>query len=220
MNLPNLLTLLRLFLVPVIFYALARGFFAVALVIFFAAAVTDALDGWIARHYHLQTRLGAVLDPVADKLLVVTTVITLTWLQRIPLWLTVAVISRDLLIVGGGLLYLLLIGKFTIHPTLLSKWNTALQFVVIVLVLFEASSRWRMPLLPVFVLVFVTAVASGGNMSGYGVARPLPRTGLPANHDGDPTAHSPLGRAGARNPRGVLPLSQRGGTACSVEPRG
>ncbi|WP_233459567.1 CDP-alcohol phosphatidyltransferase family protein [Acidithiobacillus ferrooxidans] len=149
MNLPNLLTLLRLFLVPVIFYALARGFFAVALVIFFAAAITDALDGWIARHYHLQTRLGAVLDPVADKLLVVTTVITLTWLQRIPLWLTVAVISRDLLIVGGGLLYLLLIGKFSIHPTLLSKWNTALQFVVIVLVLLEASSRWQMPLLPV-----------------------------------------------------------------------
>ena len=162
MNLPNLLTLLRLFLVPVIFYALARGFFAVALVIFFAAAITDALDGWIARHYHLQTRLGAVLDPVADKLLVVTTVITLTWLQRIPLWLTVAVISRDLLIVGGGLLYLLLIGKFSIHPTLLSKWNTALQFVVIVLVLLEASSGWQMPLLPVFVLVFVTAVASGG----------------------------------------------------------
>ncbi|MBU2815997.1 CDP-alcohol phosphatidyltransferase family protein, partial [Acidithiobacillus ferrooxidans] len=68
----------------------------------------------------------------------------------------------DLLIVGGGLLYLLLIGKFSIHPTLLSKWNTALQFVVIVLVLLEASSRWQMPLLPVFILVFVTAVASGG----------------------------------------------------------
>ena len=98
MNLPNLLTLLRLFLVPVIFYALAKELFVVALLIFLAAAITDALDGWIARHYHLQTRLGAILDPLADKLLVVTTVITLTWLQRIPLCVTVAIISRDLLI--------------------------------------------------------------------------------------------------------------------------
>ncbi|HUX19039.1 MAG TPA: CDP-alcohol phosphatidyltransferase family protein [Acidithiobacillus sp.] len=162
MNLPNLLTLLRLFLVPVIFYALAKGLFAVALIIFLAAAITDALDGWIARHYHLQTRLGAVLDPVADKLLVVTTVITLTWLQRIPLWMTVAIISRDLLIVGGGLLYLLLIGKFSVRPTLLSKWNTALQFIVIVLVLLRAACHWRVSLLPAFVLAFLMAVASGG----------------------------------------------------------
>ncbi|MHB1320475.1 MAG: CDP-alcohol phosphatidyltransferase family protein [Acidithiobacillus ferrivorans] len=162
MNLPNLLTLLRLFLVPVIFYALAKELFVVALLIFLAAAITDALDGWIARHYHLQTRLGAILDPLADKLLVVTTVITLTWLQRIPLWVTVAIISRDLLIVGGSLLYLLLIGKFSIHPTLLSKWNTALQFVVIVLVLLLAAGHWHVPLLPMFALVFLMAVMSGG----------------------------------------------------------
>ncbi|MHB1495774.1 MAG: CDP-alcohol phosphatidyltransferase family protein [Acidithiobacillus sp.] len=162
MNLPNLLTLLRLFLVPVIFYALAKGLFAVALIIFLVAAITDALDGWIARHYHLQTCLGAVLDPVADKLLVVTTVITLTWLQRIPLWMTVAIISRDLLIVGGGLLYLLLIGKFSVRPTLLSKWNTVLQFIVIVLVLLQAACHWRIPLLPAFALAFLMAVVSGG----------------------------------------------------------
>ncbi|MCK9187651.1 CDP-alcohol phosphatidyltransferase family protein [Acidithiobacillus sp.] len=162
MNLPNRLTLLRLFLVPVIFYALAKGFFAVALITFLAAAITDALDGWIARYYHLQTRLGAVLDPLADKLLVVTTVITLTWMQRIPLWMTVAVLSRDLLIVGGGLLYLLLIGKFSVRPTLLSKWNTALQFIVIVLVLLQAACHWHAPLMSIFVLVFLMAVVSGG----------------------------------------------------------
>ena len=162
MNLPNSLTLLRLFLVPIIYYALVRELFAVALSLFLTAAITDALDGWIARHYHLQTRLGALLDPVADKLLVVMTVITLTWLQRIPLWLTVAVISRDLLITGGSLLYLLLIGKFVASPTLLSKWNTALQFGVIVLVLAEAALHTRFPLLPIFVLAFLMAVISGG----------------------------------------------------------
>lgn len=162
MNLPNLLTLLRIFLVPVIFYALAKGLFVVALIIFLAAAITDALDGWIARHFCLQTRLGAVLDPLADKLLVVTTVITLTWLQRIPLWVTVAIISRDLLIIGGSLLYLLLIGRFSVCPTLLSKWNTALQLVVIVLVLLLAACHWHVPLLPIFALVFLMAVVSGG----------------------------------------------------------
>ncbi|MHB1530882.1 CDP-alcohol phosphatidyltransferase family protein [Acidithiobacillus sp.] len=163
MNIPNMLTMLRLFLVPVLFYALVVGRYGWALAIFLIAAVSDGLDGWIARRFHQQTRLGAILDPIADKLLVVTAVITLTWLGFLPLWLTVLIISRDLLIIGGSMAYQLLIGAIEIAPTRLSKVNTVVQFLLIVLVLIHAASGWQYPdLLMIFIIAsFLSTLSSG-----------------------------------------------------------
>ncbi|MHB8247359.1 MAG: CDP-alcohol phosphatidyltransferase family protein [Acidithiobacillus sp.] len=163
MNIPNMLTMLRLFLVPVLFYALVVGRYGWALAIFLTAAVSDGLDGWIARRFHQQTRLGAILDPIADKLLVVTAVITLTWLGFLPLWLTVLIISRDLLIIGGSMAYQLLIGAIEIAPTRLSKVNTVVQFLLIVLVLIHAASGWQYPdLLMIFIIAsFLSTLSSG-----------------------------------------------------------
>lgn len=163
MNLPNLLTLLRLFLVPVLFYALMEGLHGWALAIFLLAGMSDGLDGWIARRFHQQTRLGAILDPIADKTLVVTAVITLTWLGYLPLWLTIAIISRDILIVGGAIGYQLLIGALDVKPTRLSKVNTAAQFALIVIVLMQGAGIWQGKTLlhGLFGLVFATTVASG-----------------------------------------------------------
>ena len=163
MNVPNMLTMLRLFLVPVLFYALVQGRYGWALAIFLIAAVSDGLDGWIARRFHQQTRLGAILDPIADKLLVVTAVITLTWLGFLPLWLTVLIISRDLLIIGGSMAYQLLIGAIEIAPTRLSKVNTVVQFLLIVLVLIHTASGWQYPdLLMIFIIASFASTLSSG----------------------------------------------------------
>ena len=101
MNVPNLLTLLRIILSPVIVILLIQGAFFKALIVFIVAGITDALDGFLARVLHQQTVLGAYLDPIADKALLASSFITLSVLHIIPGWLTVIVISRDFIILLG-----------------------------------------------------------------------------------------------------------------------
>ncbi|MEK6654814.1 MAG: CDP-alcohol phosphatidyltransferase family protein, partial [Thermodesulfobacteriota bacterium] len=101
MNIPNLLTLLRIIMVPVIVILLIQGSFLKALIVFIAASLTDALDGFLARVLHQQTVLGSYLDPIADKALLASSFVTLSVLHIIPGWLTVIVISRDFIILLG-----------------------------------------------------------------------------------------------------------------------
>lgn len=163
MNLPNIITIFRILLVPAMIYALLRQNYSWAVAIFLVASISDALDGYIARRFNLHTRLGAILDPLADKLLVAAVVILLTWLGWLPYWLTAAILLRDLVIVSGALAYHKLIGPVEVKPSYLSKFNTAAQFILIVLVLAEAA-RW-LALGPVltagFVLIFASTVLSG-----------------------------------------------------------
>jgi len=162
-NLPNFLTLCRILLVPVILMALVRGGYGTAMWLFLAAGVTDALDGFIARRFGLVTRLGSFLDPLADKLLVVTSVIVLAVLGKLPWWLAAVIVTRDLLILGGACSWYKKTGDLQMEPTMLSKVNTVLQIALIYLVLAQGAGLARVDswLNPMFGLALCTTVVSG-----------------------------------------------------------
>jgi cardiolipin synthase len=162
LNIPNILTTLRVMAAPLLAYSLLRGYFEFAFYIFILAAVTDALDGWIARHFHLMTHYGAVMDPLADKLITLVCVVLLTWLGLVPLWLTLAMVVRDTVIVSGAFAYHRLFGEVEIRPTWLGKLHTALAFTLFTAVLANAAelidvSEW---LGTFFLFVMATTLAS------------------------------------------------------------
>jgi cardiolipin synthase len=135
MNVPNLLTLLRIILVPIVVIFLIQGSFGKATIVFVAAALTDALDGFLARILGQQTALGAYLDPIADKALLAGSFVTLSVLHVIPGWLAVIVISRDLIILLGISILSLMSIEVKIRPTTVSKVTTAMQLVTVLMVL-------------------------------------------------------------------------------------
>lgn len=135
MSIPNFLTMIRIVLIPWFAILLINGSFNQALWVFAGAAVTDGLDGFTARWFSQKTRLGALLDPIADKLLLSTAFITLAIMKEIPVWLSVIVISRDVVIVlGVGILFYSQI-KVEMNPTIYSKMTTLFQLLLILLVL-------------------------------------------------------------------------------------
>jgi cardiolipin synthase (CMP-forming) len=168
---PNLLTLLRMGLVPLFIIAVVNGDSTKALLIFVAAGVTDALDGFIARFWaSQQSPLGGYLDPVADKLLlisayVVLSIPSLTHGAPIPLWVTILVIARDVLLVTVALVLYLAAGVRRFPPTLLSKGNTVLQVLAVVLVLVAGTlpaTHWLQQVSTVAIyLVPISTLASG-----------------------------------------------------------
>lgn len=140
---PNLITLLRLFLVPVSVMMIAMHDWQSAFLAFVVAGVSDAADGLIARHFNMKTELGAYLDPIADKALLVSCFITLSVVGEVPVWLTIAVVFRDLLIVGAIILCWVLEKPMPIRPLMISKINTAVQLLFIAAILGNhAYGRW------------------------------------------------------------------------------
>ena len=162
-RIPNLLTFSRIALVPVLILVLKDRDYTAALAIFVLAGVSDALDGWIAKRWRYTTRFGAILDPVADKFLLVSSYVMLMLLDHLPFWLVLTVVFRDLLIIGGYLVYTSVVGTAQMRPSRLSKFNTLSQIVLVLAVLVhEASGFDYPPLIGTLVwLVFVTTVASG-----------------------------------------------------------
>lgn len=136
-NLPNLITIIRILLIPLFIILLLYGHNLYALGIFIAAGISDALDGFIARTWDLKTRLGAFLDPVADKLLMVSSFVTLSLIDVIPVWLMVIIIGRDVLIGITGLILLNFIDlhHYQVKPSILGKITTIFQVLTIVIVL-------------------------------------------------------------------------------------
>jgi cardiolipin synthase (CMP-forming) len=132
MGLANWLTILRILLIPVFVLLLIDGRPGWALGVFLLAGVTDSLDGYVARRHGMQSRLGAFLDPMADKLLLTASFVTLTWLGLLPLWITVVVLSRDLLLIGGALLLHVLGVRLAPDPTWFGKKATFLQIATVV----------------------------------------------------------------------------------------
>jgi cardiolipin synthase len=130
-NIANGLTAARLVLVPVVAYLLIAGRFRKALFVFAACGVTDLLDGLLARALRQRTIVGFYLDPLADKMLMATSFIVLAYVRVVPTWLTVLVISRDIFILVGSALIMLLVGSEGIRPTFLSKVNTSVQIVTV-----------------------------------------------------------------------------------------
>jgi len=135
MTVPNLITTIRILLAPIfIIYLLNDQFFS-GLIIFIACAVSDGIDGLVARLFDQKSRLGSYLDPLADKIILVSAFITLAFIGILPSWLTVLVISRDILILLGVFVLFLYGQKVSIHPVLSSKITTCCQFVTVSVVL-------------------------------------------------------------------------------------
>ncbi|MGH7827552.1 MAG: CDP-diacylglycerol--glycerol-3-phosphate 3-phosphatidyltransferase [Candidatus Binatia bacterium] len=132
LNLPNFLTLIRILTIPFFLIELSAHRYLAALIVFIIGGVTDFLDGFAARLLKQQTALGSYLDPVADKLLVITSFVMLGLAGGIPSWLAVVVISRDfLIIVGYGTVYFLVEQKFHVKPSIIGKWSTMLQLLTV-----------------------------------------------------------------------------------------
>jgi cardiolipin synthase (CMP-forming) len=162
-QIPNVITSIRILLVAPIAVALAHHQLLTTLVLFGAAALSDAADGYLAKRYSWQTELGAVLDPLADKLLLATVFVTLAYLKLVPLWLMAGVVARDVIIVTGALLFRYCIGPLEVRPSIVSKFNTLCQAAFILAVVgraeFAAPPAWAVMLLGS--LVFVTVAVSG-----------------------------------------------------------
>lgn len=162
LNAPNTLTMFRVLLAPVLVYLLLNHAYAQALVVFLLAGASDGLDGFLARRLNQRTAFGAVLDPVADKLVILSTLLMLAAAALLPLWVVAAILGRDVIIIGGAAAYRWLRGGLEVAPTLLGKAHTFLEFGMLSLVLGDAGgvvdgSRW----LPgIFLVIFGTATLS------------------------------------------------------------
>lgn len=149
MNLPNYITLLRIILIPFFIDLMIYGYYREALIVFIAACVTDALDGMIARLTGTKTKLGAFLDPMADKLLIVSAFVTLVIMGMLPVWLVIIVVSRDVILVLGGIAVYVAGHQFVARPSLIGKTTTVLQFIVVSLslVLKNFGTEWGLMVL-------------------------------------------------------------------------
>lgn len=130
-HLPNLLTFLRLLATPIAFYLIVNELLVEAFFIFIIAGFTDLVDGYLARRWHIQSRFGQIFDPIADKTLMLTCFVVLTFKGYIPLWVFYIMILRDGLILLGGLVVLMLKLPIKLKPTFISKVNTSLQIIYI-----------------------------------------------------------------------------------------
>ena len=160
---PNAITLLRIILVVPIVWFLVQQQFTTALVLFAVAGISDALDGFLARRFNWQSWWGSVLDPLADKLLQISCYITLTWMGAIPLWLVATIVLRDIVIISGAFIYHHRVTVFEAEPSIISKFNTFAQIVLILMVV------WHIGIMPLperllqgmIYLVFFTTLYSG-----------------------------------------------------------
>jgi cardiolipin synthase len=138
-DLPNIISSLRLLAVMPVAYLLLKQEFGWALALFAAAGLSDGLDGFLAKHYGWQSDLGAILDPLADKVLLVVCFLVLGALSLIPVWLVVVAVFRDLLIVGGAVLYNYRVEEIQATPIAASKLNTLLQILLVVVVITDVG---------------------------------------------------------------------------------
>ena len=162
-DIPNILTIARVFLTLPVAYLLLEQRYTEALWLFFIAGVSDGLDGFLAKHFGWSSRLGSILDPLADKILLVTTYVCLGWVGVIPMWLVFLVLGRDLIIVLGAAAYYLLIGSYQMAPSWVSKTNTTLQIVLGLALVFSLGA-YELPTALLTALVYgvcVTTVLSG-----------------------------------------------------------
>jgi cardiolipin synthase len=136
-QIPNALTVLRIGLVPALAWALWERAYVEALALAAFMGLTDALDGYLAKHYGWRSRLGAMLDPLADKLMLMVTYVVLGVMGLVPVPLVVLVVLRDVVILGGAAAYRILIGPVEMQPTLISKLNTGMQIALVLLVVLD-----------------------------------------------------------------------------------
>ncbi|MGH8229845.1 MAG: CDP-alcohol phosphatidyltransferase family protein [Steroidobacteraceae bacterium] len=164
-QLPNLICVARIVLIWPIVAALRGASYETAMVLFAAAGVSDGLDGFLAKRFGWTSELGKVLDPAADKLLLVVVFVSATWLGLAPRWLTAAVVARDVLIVLGALVFRVGFGPLRGRPTILSKVNTAVQLAYLLAMMVAAGFSVPGPALlrALAVVALATTVISGAD---------------------------------------------------------
>jgi cardiolipin synthase len=160
LSIPNLITLGRILLVPIVVWAISQGLMWLAFVLFLAAGVSDAVDGFLAKRFNMTTVLGAYLDPLADKALIVSIYVTLGVNGLIPRWLVILVVSRDILIIGGIMLSWVMGTPLKIKPLLVSKLNTVAQIAFACVVLGSLGFGLEVPLLNLVLTGLVAALTS------------------------------------------------------------
>jgi cardiolipin synthase len=169
-NIPNLLTLLRILITPLFVIFMIKGHYRLALLVFFLAGISDGLDGLFARWFNQKTVLGAHLDPLADKLLLISAFVALAVQQTIPSWLAVVVISRDILILTGIAILRYFHIAVTIKPSMISKCTTAAQLATVLAVLLALEIASVQPaLVPLFWLTTALSMASGLHYIYWGI---------------------------------------------------
>jgi len=159
--LPNLISCLRIALVVPLIVMILAGRYEFALVVAGIAGVSDGVDGWLARRFHWQSRLGSILDPVADKVMLVGCLVALGWLHEAPRWMVALVVVRDAVITLGALAWYRLLRNFQARPSWLSKATTVAQIGFVLLVLAAQAFGWQVPMgVPVWIVAILT-LASG-----------------------------------------------------------
>lgn len=161
MNLPNTLTVFRVLLIPAFVIFIINHSFGWALVTFAIAGITDGLDGLLARLTHQKTELGAYLDPIADKLLIISAYLALAIVEVLPGWLSVIVITRDVIILLGLLVIMLISQPPPIHPSFISKMTTTFQILTVLLALLAGHDSFFKQLTPIaiYATTFLTVLS-------------------------------------------------------------
>ena len=146
MSIPNLITLARILAVPVSLWAITSGEMRIAFILFLVAGLSDLVDGFLAKRFGMATELGAYLDPLADKAMIISIYVALGIVEAIPRWLVILVVSRDIMIVGAVILSWLVDKPVKLKPLTVSKLNTVVQIVLATVVLAALAFRWEIPL--------------------------------------------------------------------------
>jgi cardiolipin synthase len=166
-HLPNALTGLRMLLVAPLAWLILSSRYDVALIVAAVAGLSDALDGFFAKHFGWQTWLGGILDPIADKLMLVACFVSLGLVGAHPEWLTWLVVGRDVVIVAGAVAYHNLIGRISAEPTQFSKLTTCIQITYVLVQLVNLSTWFSLPRVGVQALMWVTAVCTVASGAQY-----------------------------------------------------
>ncbi|MEN7341589.1 MAG: CDP-alcohol phosphatidyltransferase family protein [Pseudomonadota bacterium] len=167
---PNAISLARISLVPMVIASIAEARFTLAVSLFFAAGFSDGIDGFLARRFNWRSELGAILDPIADKLLLIGTFCVLAYAGLVPMWFAAIVVGRDLLIMGGAITYHFLYGDLEGRPSIVSKINTVLLLLYVVAVLLLSTGiaslpgdlNGQMPVVLMWMLVVTMTVSTLG----------------------------------------------------------
>ncbi len=142
MSIPNLITLGRILLVPIVIWAISAGEMGVAFGLFLLAGISDAVDGFLAKRFGMRTELGGYLDPLADKAMLVSIFVALAAIEAVPRWLVILVVSRDIMIVGAVILAWLVHRPIPLKPLLVSKLNTVAQIALVCVILAGLAFDW------------------------------------------------------------------------------
>lgn len=165
-DLPNLITGARILMVAPLIWLISADRYAWALLVALTAGVSDGLDGYLAKHFGWESRLGGILDPMADKLMLVLSYVALGSAGLLPMWLVALVLLRDAVIVSGAIIFGLKIATLQPEPMLLSKLNTVLQIVLLLAVLLHQAVA-VIPTLLLSILIALTAITTAGSGLQY-----------------------------------------------------